>query len=904
MPSASKGRMTLASRSGTGSIVSLGRRPFGLPLLPTPNIWRESLLRRFIEASDAPPACLLLAAAGFGKSTLMTQLASRFVEMGRTVGWLSLRSEHGDPERLRLALHGAFGIQPDAGASTLVTFVEFIETQRAFLFVDQVELLAATPALEVMAELVESIRRARVFIAGRNAGELKLSRLLLAGRLQAVGSRALTFSPEELTALAPEMSEPQLAQLMAHSEGWPVAACAMALNPGESARAGEAELPRMMSLYIEENLVAGVDPRHVRSLMDAAVFERFSIALLSALPGAVNSCEDLASLLMNNVPFEHEAHVDWYRLYPPYRSYMRQRLRRLDASRWQVLHRFAAQWFEQHGEPREALRHAGYCADPAVTADVMERAGAIRLSFHEGLSVLRMEQLPSLSVANAYPLLTLGQIYLKAQDGRVEEARTHFERLRQETNSFATLLGGDRAREVHNFLELVEVVIGFYEDRPIDAALTDRLERHLTEVVDNDASMVGAVASLLCPAYLATGRIEDACNMADIGLASVRGTHADHVVFYLEVQQTNAALALGRLKEASLHADRADALAERAFGPRSRGEGIANVLKGVVRYEGNELDSAERLLSGALRRDVLVNGWFELYAEGFTAAAETAAILHEAVEVDTILAEADTVAAQRRLPRLADTVAILRLSLATAAGNLPYAANLMHGDTISRLIANVGVPVSNWNLKLRTQALLAAARLRNRLGCARDAASHLAAVDRRYVRLGDARLRFAYQALAMEVAFQLRRYEEAATYFSEALNLGLESGLVRRLLSCRIPILEVFDWMMATGRPVSARVVTFCTSALRSATDGDSRVQMHKRLIPRRGAAPRSTSDLTARESEILAMIAEGLSSKEIAHRISITISTVKTHRKNLFEKLGVKRRSQAIARAREKLLI
>jgi DNA-binding CsgD family transcriptional regulator len=80
---------------------------------------------------------------------------------------------------------------------------------------------------------------------------------------------------------------------------------------------------------------------------------------------------------------------------------------------------------------------------------------------------------------------------------------------------------------------------------------------------------------------------------------------------------------------------------------------------------------------------------------------------------------------------------------------------------------------------------------------------------------------------------------------------------------------------------------------------------MHKRLLSRRRPAPPTDgSDLTRRESEILSLVAEGLSTKEIAHRIAVTASTVKTHRRNAFEKLGVKRRSQAIARAREKMLI
>ncbi|WP_277051563.1 response regulator transcription factor [Zestomonas thermotolerans] len=50
--------------------------------------------------------------------------------------------------------------------------------------------------------------------------------------------------------------------------------------------------------------------------------------------------------------------------------------------------------------------------------------------------------------------------------------------------------------------------------------------------------------------------------------------------------------------------------------------------------------------------------------------------------------------------------------------------------------------------------------------------------------------------------------------------------------------------------------------------------------------------------------LAEGLTNKEIAQRLSISEGTVKGHRKRIHEKLGVTSRSQAISRARELLLI
>lgn len=61
---------------------------------------------------------------------------------------------------------------------------------------------------------------------------------------------------------------------------------------------------------------------------------------------------------------------------------------------------------------------------------------------------------------------------------------------------------------------------------------------------------------------------------------------------------------------------------------------------------------------------------------------------------------------------------------------------------------------------------------------------------------------------------------------------------------------------------------------------------------------------LTKRELEVLELIAAGLSTREIAERVFVSENTVKTHAKRLFEKLGAKRRTQAVQLAKEAGLI
>ena len=61
---------------------------------------------------------------------------------------------------------------------------------------------------------------------------------------------------------------------------------------------------------------------------------------------------------------------------------------------------------------------------------------------------------------------------------------------------------------------------------------------------------------------------------------------------------------------------------------------------------------------------------------------------------------------------------------------------------------------------------------------------------------------------------------------------------------------------------------------------------------------------ITPRELEILELIAEGLSNREIAGRVHVSENTVKTHSSRVFEKLGARRRTQAVQRGKELRLI
>lgn len=62
--------------------------------------------------------------------------------------------------------------------------------------------------------------------------------------------------------------------------------------------------------------------------------------------------------------------------------------------------------------------------------------------------------------------------------------------------------------------------------------------------------------------------------------------------------------------------------------------------------------------------------------------------------------------------------------------------------------------------------------------------------------------------------------------------------------------------------------------------------------------APNDRGGLTAREREVLALIADGASAPQIGHQLHLSTGTVKSHLQNLYEKLGVSDRAAAVAEA------
>jgi LuxR family maltose regulon positive regulatory protein len=136
--------------------------------------------------------------------------------------------------------------------------------------------------------------------------------------------------------------------------------------------------------------------------------------------------------------------------------------------------------------------------------------------------------------------------------------------------------------------------------------------------------------------------------------------------------------------------------------------------------------------------------------------------------------------------------------------------------------------------------------------------------------------------------------DEAVQVLGDALALAEPGGFIRLFVDEGLPMAQLLSAAAARG------MLPDYTGRLLAAWDAE----------PQRsaGASPRRTTrsatplgeTLSEREREILQLVAHGCSNREISERLFLALDTVKGHNRSTYAKLGVQRRTEAVARARE----
>jgi LuxR family transcriptional regulator, maltose regulon positive regulatory protein len=138
----------------------------------------------------------------------------------------------------------------------------------------------------------------------------------------------------------------------------------------------------------------------------------------------------------------------------------------------------------------------------------------------------------------------------------------------------------------------------------------------------------------------------------------------------------------------------------------------------------------------------------------------------------------------------------------------------------------------------------------------------------------------------------------ALVVLEKAMALAEPQGCIRTFVDLGGPMLRLLDKATHGARP---RYTAMLLEAMRTqlATKAPSAPKLEVALA--QSGTPRGLADpLSQRELQILTLICKGLSNQEIGKQLFVSLSTVKWHNQNIFDKLDVQRRTEAVARAQE----
>ena len=147
------------------------------------------------------------------------------------------------------------------------------------------------------------------------------------------------------------------------------------------------------------------------------------------------------------------------------------------------------------------------------------------------------------------------------------------------------------------------------------------------------------------------------------------------------------------------------------------------------------------------------------------------------------------------------------------------------------------------------------------------------------------------QALAHEAQGDI---PAALVPLERALTLAEPEGFIRIFVDEGRPMAQLLSEAAARG------IMPDYTAKLLAVFEAEEHKSEDESRLPHALPAQSLTEPLSQRELEVLRLVAQGLSNREISERLFLAVITVKGHNRNIFRKLQVRRRTEAVARARE----
>jgi LuxR family maltose regulon positive regulatory protein len=346
---------------------------------------RRSLIDRLLTP-DAD-AILVTAPAGYGKSTMLAELAGLDA---RPTAWLTVDDADNDPtvlltgiataldsiepvewERFEELLRGPISIASPALRGFGWMLAE--RTVPFLLIIDDVHALTTNDSVDVLDALVAALPDgSTIALSARDGSRLHHAGLRRRRNIAEVRLDDLAFGASEVlqmgAAFGVELEQCEIEELVVRTEGWPLAVYlslqsrdARARRGPETAIGGNA---RLMAEYFSDVLLAALDPPTAEFLMAVSTFERVSGQMCDDVLERTGSAALLEDLERRNLlVISLDDHREWYRLHHLWAEFLSTEYERRGAGAGKRLAARASAWYEAHGEINAAVMSTARAGD-------------------------------------------------------------------------------------------------------------------------------------------------------------------------------------------------------------------------------------------------------------------------------------------------------------------------------------------------------------------------------------------------------------------------------------------------------------------------------------------------------------------------------------------------------------
>lgn len=895
-------------------------------------IARDKLQDQLVNARHQ--RCFVLKGpAGCGKTSTLIAWRQSLLPLGYDVAWLTLTQDDNElsrfldyllaslaqiaPDIVREAIQlEGRGVDSEAVERTMITLVRSIAAhkQELMLVLDDLHHLTDVGIHQALQWLIDfTPANLHLVLVSRSTVPLSLARLRSQHQVLELDLRDLRFSPAEseqfLKAQLGDISSRDALTLHELTDGWAAGLqlLAVSLKKSRPQAASGTTLAAPMrdnqafARFFEVEVLSHLCATDLDLLLLMAVCNRFCASLCAALTGNPQAVNEAAALLARMesenlflIPVDGSDRVTWYRLHPLLRETLMKFFDSRSTAEQQAVHARAWIWFRDHRYFDEAVRHA-VLGDQAGAAAALVEEEAEALYAHGELRLLveLVRLLPQQQVQNSVRL-------------RIVKARMQLF-TRDFIGCSATLeqlLLDVPDSEIHDRfrLALLKATLSVQRD-DTDGALSV-LPQLLNPPAGSDSVIIGGCANILSWLYMHLGDYEKARQiqlerppllingepLLGTSAGSLQGRCLIGLSLALEGQMTLAE----RVYREVLHE------AERCGKGGADATYLSAALLGEVLYEINDVDAAFKLLAGwvdILERisipDSVLRVMEVLWKSQWLAGnkQEAFAFLDRLDEYATKLGldrlQAYSLTWQIHWHLLLGENAAAQIKLTRLDG-----INARHPDADNSALKEINILTQNAHVRWQ----LAQGDLQ---GASQRVEQLIALCESHRRQLGVVRL----LVLSAVIDAERGMLETAHDKVLEALRRGQRLGLVRSLLDAHPKAMDLIN-QVARNTPLDP-LLSFYVERLQAAQPPTPKAQPQARV--QSGESPRKkkpagtlVEPLSEREIEVVNMLAQTMPNKKIARALGLSPETVKWHLSQIYSKLGVNSRDEAVARMRD----